>query len=134
MPSTVSGRGISLAAMSELLTIHDVPVLLCAPEGGTIGGERDALDLIGDAGYQGAQWVVLPVERFDEAFFRLSTRVAGDIIQKFVQYAMGLVVLGDISRHTENSSALRDFVRECNRGRQTWFLADIEELRERLKS
>jgi len=56
-----------------------------------------------------------------------------DIIQKFVQYGMGIVVLGDISRHTEVSSALRDFVRECNRGRQTWFLADVEELKERLK-
>ncbi|MCQ8195384.1 DUF4180 domain-containing protein [Streptomyces rugosispiralis] len=119
--------------MSDLQTIHGVPVLMCAPEGEAIGAERDALDLIGNAGYQGAQWVVIPVGRFDEAFFRLSTRVAGDIIQKFVQYAMGLVVLGDISRHTEGSSALRDFVRECNRGRQTWFLADVEELRERLK-
>ncbi|MFE2179498.1 DUF4180 domain-containing protein [Streptomyces sp. NPDC059455] len=120
--------------MSDLQTIHGVPVLMCAAEGETIGGERDALDLIGNAGYQGAQWVVIPVERFDEAFFRLSTRVAGDIIQKFVQYAMGLVVLGDISRHKEDSSALRDFVRECDRGRQTWFLGDVEELRERLKS
>ncbi|MFH8366609.1 DUF4180 domain-containing protein [Streptomyces sp. NPDC018031] len=119
--------------MTTLQTIHDVPVLMCAAEGETIGSERDALDLIGDAGYQGAQWVVLPAERLGEEFFRLRTRVAGDIIQKFVNYRMGLIVLGDISVHTEASSALRDFVRECNRGRQTWFLADAEELRERLK-
>jgi len=123
----------SLGAMTTLQKIHDVPVLMCAPEGEPIRSERDALDFIGDAGYQGAQWVVIPVERFDEAFFQLSTRVAGGIIQKFVQYGMGIAVLGDISRHTEVSSALRDFVRECNRGRQTWFLADVEELRERLK-
>lgn len=119
--------------MSTLRTIHDVPVLMCAPEGETIGTVRDALDLIGDAGYQGAQWVVIPAGRFDEAFFQLSSRIAGEIIQKFVQYRMGIVVLGDISRHTAASSALRDFVRECNRGRQTWFLADVEELGERLK-
>jgi anti-sigma regulatory factor (Ser/Thr protein kinase) len=123
----------SLGAMTTLQKIHDVPVLMCAPEGEPIRSERDALDFIGDAGYQGAQWVVIPVERFDEAFFQLSTRVAGGIIQKFVQYGMGIAVLGDISRHTEASSALRDFVRECNRGRQTWFLADAEELRERLR-
>ncbi|MFE3940353.1 DUF4180 domain-containing protein [Streptomyces sp. NPDC059118] len=119
--------------MNTLRTIHDVPVLICAEEGEAIGGEQDALDLIGDAGYQGARWVVVPAGRFDESFFRLGTRVAGDIIQKFVNYRMGIVVLGDISRHTEASSALRDFVRECNRGRQTWFLADAEELGERLK-
>ncbi|MEE1832394.1 DUF4180 domain-containing protein [Streptomyces sp. SP17KL33] len=118
---------------TTLQTIHDVPVLMCAAEGASIGGESDALDLIGDAGYQGAAWVVVPVERFDERFFRLSTRVAGDIIQKFVQYRVGLAVVGDISRYTAASSALADFVRECNRNRQTWFLADVGELRERLK-
>ena len=118
---------------TTLETIHDVPVLMCAPEGETIAGESDALDLIGNAGYQGAAWVVVPVERFDEAFFRLRTRVAGDVIQKFVQYGVRLAVIGDISRHTDASSSLRDFVRECNRSRQTWFLADIDELRERLR-
>uniref|UniRef100_A0AAU2K386 DUF4180 domain-containing protein n=1 Tax=Streptomyces sp. NBC_00049 TaxID=2903617 RepID=A0AAU2K386_9ACTN len=120
--------------MSTLQTIHDVPVLMCAAEGEAISCERDALDLIGDAGYQGAQWVVIPADRFDEAFFRLRTRVAGDVIQKFVQYRLGIVVLGDISRHTEASSALQDFVRECNRGRQAWFLTDVEELRQRLNA
>ncbi|MFF9007020.1 DUF4180 domain-containing protein [Streptomyces goshikiensis] len=118
--------------MSSLEKIHDVPVLMCAAEGEPIRGEREVLDLIGNAGYQGAEWVVVPAERFDDAFFRLRTRVAGDIVQKFVQYRLGMAVIGDISRHTEASSALRDFVRECNRGRQTWFLADVEELRERL--
>ncbi|MFF8814410.1 DUF4180 domain-containing protein [Streptomyces pactum] len=110
-----------------------MPVLVCPPEGDRIRGEREALDLIGDAGYRGARWVAVPAERFDEAFFRLSTRVAGDIVQKFVQYRTGLAVVGDISRHTAGSAALRDFVRECNRGRQTWFIADTDELRERLK-
>ncbi|MEU1626531.1 DUF4180 domain-containing protein [Streptomyces sp. NPDC020096] len=119
--------------MRTLQTIHDVPLLMCAPEGKVIGGERDVLDLIGDAAYQGAQWVVIPAGRFDESFFQLRTRVAGEIVQKFVNYRVGLVVLGDISRHTAASAALRDFVRECNRGRQTWFLADAEDLRERLK-
>lgn len=118
--------------MSALKRIRDVPVLLCEPQGEPLGGERDALDLIGDAGYQGAQWVVVPAERFAEAFFELRSGVAGEIIQKFANYRVGLVVLGDISRHTEGSSALRDFVREANRGRQAWFLADMDELSERL--
>jgi hypothetical protein len=119
--------------MNTLQTIHDVPVLICPSQGETIRGEREALDLIGDAGYQGARWAVVPVRRLDESFFRLETRVAGDIVQKFVQYGVGLVVLGDVSRFTEESSSLRDFVRECNRGTQTWFVADDDELRERLK-
>ncbi|EPH42173.1 DUF4180 domain-containing protein [Streptomyces aurantiacus] len=120
--------------MTTLRKIHDVTVMMCPAEGEAIAGEQDAIDLIGNASYQGAQWVVVPAGRFDESFFRLRTRVAGDIVQKFVNYRMGLVVLGDISAHTEGSSSLRDFVRECNRGRQTWFVADDEELSERLKS
>ncbi|MFJ2263861.1 DUF4180 domain-containing protein [Streptomyces sp. NPDC087844] len=119
--------------MNTLRTIHDVPVFLCAAEGEPIGGERDALDVIGEASYQGARWAVVPAGRLDETFFRLSTRVAGDIVQKFANYRLGLVVLGDISRYTADSSALRDFVRECNRGRQTWFVADADELDERLR-
>ncbi|MEU9254578.1 DUF4180 domain-containing protein [Streptomyces sp. NPDC048270] len=118
--------------MSTLQTINDVSVLVYEAEGEVIAGEREALDCIGDAGYQGARWAVIPVERFDESFFQLSTRVAGAIIQKFVQYRVGIVVLGDISRHTQASPPLRDFVRECNRGTQTWFLADAAELHERL--
>ncbi|WP_030263857.1 DUF4180 domain-containing protein [Streptomyces violens] len=118
-----------------LQTIHDVPVLIYAAEDGqTIADERDVLDLIGNASYQGAQWVVIPAERLDEQFFQLRTRVAGEIVQKFVNYRMGLVVLGDISPHTAASSALQDFVRECNRGRQTWFLTDLDELQQRLKN
>nr|WP_236070666.1 DUF4180 domain-containing protein [Streptomyces polyasparticus] len=102
-------------------------------DGEPVAREQDALDLIGDAGYQGARWAAVPVERFAPEFFVLRTRLAGDVIQKFVQYGVGLAVVGDISEHIEASTALRDFVRECNRGTQTWFVADLAELGERLK-
>ncbi|GAA2634515.1 DUF4180 domain-containing protein [Actinomadura fulvescens] len=113
----------------------DVPVLVCSAEGPTLGKEADALDIIGNASYNGeVRWVAVPAERFDDAFFQLRTRLAGDIVQKFVQYGLGLAVVGDISRHTSQSEALRDFVRECNRGRHTWFVTDLDDLRQRLAS
>ncbi|MCP9944112.1 DUF4180 domain-containing protein [Streptomyces somaliensis] len=117
---------------AALRTIHGVPVWMCPAEGAPVAGERDALDLIGDAGYWGARWVVVPVARLDEAFFRLRTRVAGDVVQKFVNYRLGLVVVGDVSARTAGSPALRDFVRECNRGTQTWFLPTLRDLADRL--
>ncbi|MGH4031957.1 DUF4180 domain-containing protein [Actinomycetota bacterium Odt1-20B] len=122
-----------MSSVPMIQTIHDVPVLICAAEGEPLAAERDALDLIGDAGYQGAEWVVVPAGRLAPDFFELSTRIAGDIIQKFVQYRVRLAVVGDISPYTEASSALTDFVRECNRGQQTWFLPDTDALAERLK-
>jgi hypothetical protein len=120
--------------MTTPQTIHDVPVLMCSAEGEPFTCERDVLDLVGNASYRSIAWVVVPAARFGEDFFRLRTRVAGDIVQKFVTYRVGLVVLGDISEWTAASESLRDFVRECNRGRQTWFLTDLEELHERLSS
>jgi hypothetical protein len=50
-----------------------------------------------------------------------------------VNYRVQLVFSGDISGYVEESAALRDLVRESNRGDQVWFLAGIDELSERLK-
>ncbi len=43
------------------------------------------------------------------------------------------MIVGDISRHLAESSALRAFVNEANRGKEVWFLATREELEERLR-
>ena len=111
---------------------HGVRVFVCPADGPRLAGERDALDVIGEAYGQDADLIAVPVQRLDEAFFTLSTRVAGEIMQKFVNYRVRLAFVGDIGRHLEASSALRDLVRETNRGRQVWFVADLEELDARL--
>jgi hypothetical protein len=41
-------------------------------------------------------------------------------------------VVGDISVHVEVSTALRDLVRESNRGRSAWFLPDLAAVTDRL--
>ncbi|MFI9332473.1 DUF4180 domain-containing protein [Kitasatospora sp. NPDC052868] len=111
---------------------YDATVLRLTSDGPAIRSERDATDVIGDAFGQGATWVLVPAARLDGDFFRLSTRVAGGIVQKFVTYRIGLAVLGDISAHIAASDALRDFVVESNRGTQLWFLADEEAFGTRL--
>ena len=119
--------------MSDTLTmIQNVRILVCAPDGEKLTSEREALDLIGEAIQQGVEWILVPVERLEDDFFQLKTRLAGHIIQKFVTYRRRLVILGDISRHVAQSSALKAFVYETNRGAQVWFLKDLEELAERL--
>lgn len=113
-------------------TIHDVPMLVCAADGPVVRGDADALDLIGDAFGHQVEWVVIPAERFADEFFELRTRIAGEMLQKFVNYRIHVVILGDISRHTAVSGALTDFVTESNRGRQLWFLPDLAALASRL--
>lgn len=91
-------------------------------------------DPIGGALETGAEVVVLPVEVLPEGFLRLSTGVAGEMLQKFVNYRLLPVVLGDIGEAVAASDALRDFVRESNRGNMVWFVADMAELEARLSS
>jgi hypothetical protein len=49
-----------------------------------------------------------------------------------VNYGFQFAVVGDVSAHVAASEALRDFVVECNRGREIFFVADLKELGERL--
>lgn len=106
---------------------------MCDPSGPTVVSEQDALNLIG-AALLDAEIVVVPVSRLDEKFFSLSTRFAGEIMQKFVNYQLRLAVVGDISHYLEASDALRALVRESNLGSHIWFLPDTEALDARLKA
>ena len=92
--------------------------------GPVIARTDDAMDLIGNASYSGVALVALPVSRLDPEFFRLASLLAGDILQKFVNYRVQLAVIGDISEYVAASDALRDFVWESNRGAHVWFLPD----------
>lgn len=102
-------------------------------EGDPIRTGADALGLIYDEAAGGAEWFAVPVARLDPAFFDLSSGVAGEIVQKFAQYRARLAIVGDVSAHVTASDALRDFVREADRGRQVWFVADAGELAARLE-
>jgi hypothetical protein len=104
----------------------------CPIEGKKLRTDRDAVDLIGEALNTRARIVVIPVERLDEDFFRLRTGVAGAFIQKFVQYHIKLLIVGDISAFVAASTALRDFVYEANRGKDFWFVGTREEMERRL--
>jgi hypothetical protein len=118
-------------ATDDVVPIGGVPVLRCADDGPLLDGERAALHLVGEA-LGRAELLAVPVARIAPAFFDLSSRVAGEIVQKFVNYRLRLAVVGDVTEHVAASTALRDFVRECNRGSQTWFVADEAELAARL--
>jgi hypothetical protein len=107
-------------------------VLVLAAEGPVLGSGASATDIIGETFTSPIDTVVVPVERLDPDFFALSTGVAGEFVQKFVNYRRRLVILGDITAHLEASGSLRDWVREANRGPDVWFVTDVQELERRL--
>lgn len=118
---------------TKFYELHGVRILECAADGSRLQTYRDAVDLVGKSFENRATLIVIPVECLDDEFFQLKTRIAGELIQKFVQYRRRLAIVGDISRHLAESSALRAFVAESNRGKDVWFLASREELNDRLE-
>lgn len=116
---------------------HGMQIIACTREGKKLRSDRDAVELIAElinATFEhGAGLIVIPAERLDDDFFRLKTCVAGEMLQKFVNYRTRVAILGDISSFVAESAPLRDFVYESNRGNQVWFVANHQELDERLK-
>jgi hypothetical protein len=112
--------------------VHGTRVLICSENGAPLRNERDAGTFLSVASALHATLVAVPVTRVEPNFFSLSTHVAGEIIQKFVNYRMRLAIIGDISAWQNQSKSFRDFVTEANRGRALWFVTDIDELERRL--
>lgn len=118
--------------MDRSIEIRGRRVLTCAEDGPLLASERDIGDFLGAAWAEDASLVVIPVARLSDDFFKLSTRLAGEVAQKFVNYRMQLAIIGDISRWSAESKALRDFVHEANQGQALWFLDDMNALEQRL--
>lgn len=96
-----------------------------------ISDVSSALELLMNADYQaGCKNIVVDKALICEDFFLLSTRLAGEILQKFVNYGGRLSIYGDFTRY--DSKALHDFIYESNKGKTVFFSAGEEEAVKRL--
>jgi hypothetical protein len=92
---------------------------------------QSALDLMATVRYEvDCDIFLLDKTNITEEFFDLSTRLAGEIAQKYVNYGVKLVIIGDFSAYT--SKSLHDFIYECNNGKDLFFVSDREEALERV--
>ncbi|RRN76725.1 DUF4180 domain-containing protein [Pseudoxanthomonas sp. SGD-10] len=85
---------------------------------------NDGLDILGNVYYMGYDKVIIHEKNISPAFFDLKTRVAGEILQKFAQYAMPIAIIGQFSKF--ESKSLNDFIYESNKGKQVNFFATVE--------
>lgn len=84
---------------------------------------QSALDFIATIRYEDdCSRIVLNKQAVIEDFFKLSTGIAGEILQKFVNYHIKIAIVGDFSTYT--SKPLKDFIYECNNGNDIFFAAD----------
>ena len=85
-----------------------------------------ALDLLMSAKYDaGTKYIVVDKKSVIEDFFVLSSGLAGEILQKYINYDGKIAIYGDYSHYT--SKPLKDFIYESNKGRDVFFVATKEE-------
>lgn len=85
---------------------------------------QSALDLIMTVKYEtGCTNIAINKEAVSDDFFVLSTCLAGEILQKFINYGVRFAIYGDFSKYT--SKPLKDFMYESNRGKDFYFQPNV---------
>ena len=111
-----------------MVSVHHIP-----GDGPLLRSGADALGLLYDDGAADADWIAVPVARLDPSFFDLSSGVAGEFVQKFVNYRARVAVVGD-EPHLHAAVALAYEVPERGAGRDLGGdVADEAELTRRLE-
>lgn len=94
-------------------------------DGPIISRDGDVNDFISAGWDARADRLVIPVSRLAPDFFKLSTGLAGAVLQKCTNYSFRVAIVGDISAYTEKSAPLRDFVYESNKRGDVRFVDSI---------
>lgn len=115
----------------QLHTYQGKPYAVVSGEGVLITDAQAALDLMVTVQYEaGCNRIAIRKEAVAEAFFSLGTGLAGEILQKFVNYQVKLAIIGDFSAY--RSKPLRDFIAESNRGQHVFFVGSEQQAAEKL--
>lgn len=86
---------------------------------------QSALDFIATVSFEtGCYRIALNKSAICEEFFDLSTKLAGEVSQKFINYNIKIAIIGDFSVYP--SKSLRDFIYEGNKGKDLFFLPDVK--------
>lgn len=108
---------------------HNVAVV--RSDGILIADAQSALDLAMEVSHEtGIYSLVFPKACLAKDFFILSSNLAGEVLQKYINYGIKLAVWGDFSCY--RSKPLHDFIRESNQGRDFFFVSDESEAVEKL--
>ena len=115
----------------EKITENGIEIAVITGEEKVITDVQSALDLAMTVKYKaGTGNIAIDKKLVCEDFFILSTGLAGEILQKFINYNVRFAVYGDYSKYT--SKPLRDFIYESNNGKDFFFVNSRNEALEKL--
>ena len=115
----------------EHLKDNRTDIAVISSEEKLIVDTQSALDLAMTVKYEtGTQNIVISKSAVCEEFFILSSSMAGEILQKYINYHVRIAIYGDYSQYT--SKPLKDFIYESNHGNDFFFVSTGEETIEKL--
>lgn len=86
---------------------------------------QSAIDLMMTVKYKtGIKNIAISKNLLTDKFFILSNGIAGEILQKFINYGFKIAIYGDYSKYT--SKPLKDFIYESNTGKDVFFTDNLE--------
>lgn len=95
-------------------------------DGVVITDAQSALDALMSSKYEaGTKYIVISKKLIAEPFFVLSSGLAGEVLQKIINYGGRIAIYGDYSRYT--SKPLHDFIYESNKGTNVYFASSEQE-------
>ena len=105
----------------ESIELNGSNIAIVRSDETVIKDARSALDLLGEAmALPNCSGVIIDKSLICADFFDLSTRLAGEVLQKFTTYNVRLAIVGDFER--DSSKSLKDFIYETNKGKHIFFL------------
>ena len=105
---------------TEVIKKNNIEVAVISSDQLLITDVQSALDLIMTVKYEtGCTNIAINKEAIVNDFFVLSTCLAGEILQKFINYGVRFAIYGDFSKYT--SKPLNDFMYESNQGKDIYF-------------
>lgn len=115
------------------IKVNDINIAVVNSNSLLITDVRSALDFIATVGVEtGCYRIILNKSSVCEEFFDLKTKLAGEILQKFINYHVKIAIIGDFSIYTSNS--LKDFIYESNKGKDIFFLLNEKQAIDKLSS
>ena len=96
-------------------------------EGVMLSTAQQFLQMIMDSSAEG---IIVHQESIDQKFFDLRSGLAGEMLQKVVNYRLRLAIVGDFSIY--ESKSLKAFILESNRSNAIVFVNTIEDALTRL--
>lgn len=115
----------------EILNRNNINIAHVTANEIVISDAQSAIDLMMTVRYETeCKNIAVSKKLFTEKFFILSSGLAGEILQKFVDYRFRIAIYGDYSKYT--SKPLKDFIYESNNGRDIFFTDDLEHAIEKL--